>query len=416
MYTLVSAYGIAKAASSKWGDADVAQLPMNAMFASYRKLFLTLENTFLDETVQVDFEIFRSEYGQRTHTLDTVLSGLSNETLETVDEVPTYESHYVRYNDAFRAGYKIDTAAPGSHPSAVVYPDDRTEVSISRKDTNMQRVYDYCLVSINGFFHRTDTDGQTLFALNGGKSLLKSRQNQIGLYSFEDIGKIESVTITPERAYRQDNSSLSHKAFFDLTDLDLTNKTVLAVIGGYLYLPWENHFNEHSPGVYAIDFNNVPILDRYFEALPYLDFSSMALPQKPQSPSQINLQEFFSDAHFMKYLTMSQSFFVIVDTPTMFSARHYLKMQKTPGVYTTYTKPTYPLITSTGKVSEYWATEFEKQHVLTCHDANYYNRIAHSVKQSELVSATDAALPYRTYRNSNGYLLALGADKIRPET
>ncbi len=410
MYSFISAYGIEKGLNARWGDATVAQVPMQTIFAKYRELKLKLSSPFIADPFFVDFEIFRADYSQAANSLEEIIEALDNTALETIPEPPRYDVKHVIYNDAYRAGYKVDTAAPGSHPSSMVYPDDRTEVVIVRENTNMQAVYDYCLLSINGFFHRTDTDGQKVFALNGGKSLLKSRQNQIGLYSFEDIGKIQTYAITPDRVYHPIDSTYAEKAWFDFADLDLTDKTVFAVIGGYLYLPWEDHFSEHSAGVYTIDFKRVPVLDRYFEALPYLDFSELQLQVKPASPALINKAEFFSDEHFSKYLTMSQSFFVVVDTPRMHSQRHYLKIQKTPGVYTTYSNPDMPLITGTGKVSEYWKSVFEGQHVLTCHDAAYYNRQANSIRQQDLISATGAEMPYRTFRHSSGYLLEMGAD------
>lgn len=411
MYTLVSAYGVGKNVNAKWGSATVAAMPMNEVFATFRHLYLTLSSNFLAEDIYVDFEIFRPKYGNSVLPLEDMLTDLGNDTLATITSIPHFDTKYVGYNDAFRANYKIEVSAPASHPSSVVYPDDKTEVILSRRDTNMQDVFDYCLVSINGFLHQTDTDGEKVYVLDGGKSLLKSRQNQIGLYSFEDIGKIRQHKITPEMIYAgPGNSFLKNRAYFDLSGIDTVGKTVMFVIAGYLYMPFDNHVQQVNDNTFLIDFNAVPVVERYFEALPYLDFKSLGLPTKLASPTQVQLVEFFSDEVFMKYLTHPQSFVVVADTPRMFAERHYLKGYNVPGVYTSYFDASQPMVTANGRFAEYWKTKEIGQWSLRVHDAYYHNRTFRSTDPADITAVTDSSQPYRTYRNSNAYLLSLGAD------
>ena len=267
------------------------------------------------------------------------------------------------------------------------------------------------MVSVNGFWHRTDTDGQYVYVLDGGKSLLKSRANNVGFTSFEKIGKVTTVPITENMIYKLDDGDfISRRAYFDLGDVDTTNKTVMVVIGGYLYLPEPAFVRQYSDASWMVDFNGVPLLERYFESLRYLDMESLGLTKFINNPEQINTPEFFSDAHFTKYLTMSQSFFVIVDTPRIYTSRHFLRHNNYPGMFTTYSEPTYPLLTSNGKVSEYWKSYEDGHWSVNVTDAWWHNRQAMSINKKDIVTMTDANTPYQTYYNSNGYLLEMGAD------
>lgn len=414
MYSLVSAYGVSSQPNSRWVSADVAAIPMNQLYRLYRSLYLTLSSTFLVDPINVDFEIFRAQYGNESKTVEEFLTDLGNTSLVTVPNVPQYQTKRIEYSDGFRAGYKIDITTPGSIPINNATRGDRTEVRISRPNTDMQSFYDNCLVSINGFFHKTETDGVHCYVPDGGKSLLKSRQNQLGFINFKPIGKIECVPIIEAMVYKQnENSFLKHNAYIEI-GRNLTNKTLMVVIGGYLYLPGNNSLKLINDNVVMIDFNHVPIVERYFEALKYIDMSSLGLPVNVASPDQINIGDFFKDEHFIKYLTMKQSFLVILDTPQIYTQRNYIRHNDMPGIFIAYEEPKYPLITSTGKVSEYWKQHDDGHWCVNVHDAYKFNRVSNSVAVENLYSATDNSLPYRTYYNSQGYFLEIGSDKLIP--
>lgn len=415
MYTLVAAYGAPTQVSQPWQQLDVATvkaLPMNQLFQLYRKVYFSLDAAFLNDPIHVDVKIFYAEYLNSTQTVEQMLAQLSNNTLETVASVPVFTRTTTRYEDAFRAGYKMDVSAPYSHPSSIVHPQDKTEIRMIRKNTDMQKFYDYCMVSVNGFYHMTDTDGQYVYLLGGGKTLLKSRQNHLGILSFQDIGKVKHIPITPSMVYKLDNAdSLSLRAYFDLSALDTTNKTVFAVIGGYLYTPMSGQMRQYSEHTWMIDFATVPLLERYYEASNYLDFSSLGLTVKDKSPEAINTPEFFSDAHFLKYLTHAQSFIVIVDTPLMYEQKHFIRHNNYPGMFISYQEPKHSLITANGRVANYWKAYEDSQWAVNVHDAYWYHRQALSIDKKDIVTMDKANLPYRTYYHSKGYFLELGIDK-----
>ena len=416
MYTLVSGYGTASALGSGWKEISNAVLnpiAMNQLFNLYRKLYLTISTPALADPIHVDLDIFRVEYINSTQTLSAMLNNLSNNALDTLDEIPQYSSERVQYEDAFRAGYKIEVTAPYSHPSSLVYPSDRTEVKINRPNTDMQMFYDYCMISINGFWHCSDTDGQSVFALGGGKSLLKSRQNNIGFTSFEKIGKLQHIPITEDILYKLDNSDkYSNRVYFDLSAYDTENKTVMLVIGGYLYLPEPAYIRQYSDNTYMLDFTGVPLFERYFESMRYLDMSSLGLSEYINNPTQTHRAQFYEDACFTKYLTHENSFVVIVDTPQIYTSKHFIRHNNYPGMFTTYTEPKYPLITGLGRVAEYWKAYEDGHWSVNVTDAWLNHRQFSTLNGHYVISGTDANTPYQTYYPSKGYFLEIGSDVL----
>lgn len=413
MYTLVSGYGVPLALGHGWKDVakeDLQDLPLNQIFNLYRKLYLTLTSAVLTSETFVDIDTFKTQHINDTTTLADFLASITD-TIEGIESIPHYENKQIRYEDAFRAGYKIDVTAPYSNQSSVVAPSDKTEIKITRANTDMRKFYDYCMVSVNGFWHRTDTDNTNVYVLNGGKSLLKSRLNNMGIMSFDKIGKIKHIPITESMIYKLDDQTFtSQRAYFDLSAYNTVNKTVMMVIGGYLYLPDPAYVRQYGENTWMIDFTGVPLLERYFEASKYLDMSELGTSKYVNNPEQLNTSEFFSDTHFTKYLTMQQSFIVIVDAPEIYTNRHYIRHNNLPGMFTMYTEPVYPLITANGRVSEYWKVYEDNYWSVNVHDSWWNHRQAMTMNKNNTISMTDANVPYKTFYNSNGYLLEIGAD------
>ena len=410
MYTLVTAYGLTVSKDSQWGTADLSTLKMQEIFNLYRKLFLQLSSNLLAQDIVVDFEIFRTEYSASDLTLANMLQGLSNTALQTVPALPSYTAKRATFNDIFRAGYKVQATRPGSAPDTTSPAYEKTELRIQRTQTDMQKFHDYCLVTINGFFHQMETDGKYCYVPHGNRTAVTAKESQMGFVNFETIGKVKTVQITPAMVYKQNaDSFLSKKAFIKQPVAD-ANKTVLLVIGGYLYLPdgqtfFKTSTDDLGQSTYCVDFNHVPLLERYFESANYLDMGTLNLEQNIKFPNQIKLSDFLSDEKFIKYLTLPQSFFVIIDTPELTYERHYLRKNSFVGRYIAPTEPKSTLMTGLGKVSEYWKVYGDGQWVLNVGQAYDMEYVAHTVKPGDVSYMTDNTVPAHRYYISQAYML-----------
>ena len=405
MYTLVTAYGLAVSKDSQWGTADLSTLTMQQIFNLYRKLFLQLNSNLLAQDIVVDFEIFRTEHSASTELLADMLQGLSNSALQTVPALPSYTAKRATFNDMFRAGYKVQATRPGLAPDSTSPIYERTELRITRNQTDMQRFHDHCLVTINGFFHQMETDGKYCYVPHGNKSAILSKDSQMGFVNFENIGKVKTVQITEQMIYKQNADSFLSKRVFIKMPEDTTGKTVLLVVGGYLYLPDGQTFTKAGETTYCVDFNHVPLLERYFESANYLDMGALNLEKNIKFPNQIKISDFLSDAKFTKYLTLPQSFFVIIDTPEITYERHFLRKNSFVGRYISPTEPKSTLMTGLGKVSEYWKEYGDNQWVLNVGQAYDMEYVAHTVLPGDISYMTDNTVPAHRYYLSQAYML-----------
>ena len=62
-----------------------------------------------------------------------------------------------------------------------------------------------------------------------------------------------------------------------------------------------------------------------------MDMSSLGLSSSVNNPSQISVEEFYSNETILRYLEMSQTFFIIFDNQDLFSEFHIIESGKLPG-------------------------------------------------------------------------------------
>ena len=412
MYVYEKSLVINKNLGSKWENIDISNFRLIDIFSIYRKAYITLSNYYLEQPIVVDLDTIRAENVNSVLTLNEFFIHIGNRTLISSSVNPNIKTNYAVFSDAFRAGYKIEpqniyTASDANLPLA-----DKTSLRLSRPnpETDMKVFADHCMVSINGYFHKTDTDNKYAYVLDATESLFKSKQNQIGVLSFLNIGKIEQIPITANMISKQSNTvGMKNKTFIKLNK-DITNKTVMLVLGGYLLFIDNKSFFQINDDTFAINFGEMPLLERYFESQPYLNLKHLGLPQSTDNMSLVNVEEFYSDVVLTKYLTLSQSFFVVIDSPSIFTNKIYLRPSNLPGMFTAYKEPKYPFFVNNGRIAEYWKT-FEDGHwTVNVQDSYLKNSVFSSKPESELVNVSDSNVPLKPYYNSRGFLLEIGSD------
>lgn len=412
MYILQSAIAVRKTMGARWTSVNIATLSIAQLFAAYRRMFITLTNTYLTAPITIELESLRISLSASDITIPQYLNSLGSTTITAVTSPASLSSKYVKYSDAFRAGYKVKPVNLLSPNDDTLLETQKTSLRLSRKDTDMQTFYKNCLVTVNGFFHSTDFDGTNIYVVNGNASRLKSKQNQLGIVSFRDIGNIECVRITDSMMYAQDtNADMRIRTYIKLNK-DLTNKTIMLVLGGYLLFLDGNSFFQTGNNVFALNWNRMPFIERFLESSAYLDFTALRLSESTNNPGAISVPELMSDNVLKRYLKLSQTFFVILDSSELFLNRIPIKSSNLPGMFISHREPLYPLIVTNGKVAEYWKTHEDGQWAINVKDSYLHNRVASTVPRSILNVIQNTDVPEQTFYNSQGYLLEMGKDLV----
>jgi hypothetical protein len=266
------------------------------------------------------------------------------------------------------------------------------------------------LISVNGFIHATDYSTQGVWVQDGMKSRNLSRRNNIGIHSFNGVSKLSFVPIKPEMVYKQDpDQDYSDRMHIDI-GIDISQKAVLLVLGGYLYTPDPRTFYRISDTAFAINFANVPYIDRYFDSKHFIDLSSMSIDASTVNPNLVAVAQLLSDEALVKYATLSQSFFVVLDNPEIFIEHEYIHTSKMPGMYISYVEPKYPLLTELGKVANYWYSYEDGQFSIVTTDADRENPIYRTVEARLAKSLSNSRNPVCPSQNSELRYLKIGAD------
>ncbi len=411
MYAYVSATVLQNAIEAQYEVIDISSTPINLIFSLYSEIYLTLSNPYIAGNVFVDFLSQESGLAGYTGTIPQWLAAIGNKTLPTIPALPSNTIAYARYSDATKSGYRMDVCKIGFQ-LPVNYPIDMLpDLKMSRPkfNTNMSLIYSNCLVTVNGFLHQSSTDGTYAYIVQGANTMRKSNLNHVGILSFLDIGAVTTLPIDTTAIYSDKTDptqSLKNKIYMYLNQ-NITGKTVLLSLGGYLVFPDPNIFYQVGNNTFALHTEALPIPERYFESNQYIDLSSLGLDNTSLLPDTINVTQLLSDGVLTKYLQLSQSFWIIIDTPTLKYEPLYLEHSKLPGMFISYKKPINPLFVGYGRMAEYWTTYEDGQWSVTVDQSfllNYTMQYEQYLSQGNI---NPACVPSNRYSFSRGYTMQI---------
>lgn len=408
MYQLMKANVLASRAGAQWVEQDLSKRIVSEIFRTYREIYLTLDRDGV--TVIVDLNQLRSEFSAYSNILPTLLQAVAGRVLETVEKLPGQKVNYIKYSDMHRSLYKMKLAKRGYILPENYPKSDLTDIEITRPayTTDLSLIHTHCLTSVNGYYHMSDTDGSRAWIVDGGISSRVCNNNHYGLTSFLSIGKLKKIPFKPESLTTRPDSVLMERVLFTV-DEDIENKFVFLILGGVLILPQDGIFYQTGDKSFEVDLNHLPYVEQIMEASSYIDLTPLNLTASELSSRIINYKEVTSDDVIRKYFSLSQSFLVIVDSDNLFSNKITLRNMQSPGIFTSYQDPLYPLVVGHGRTAEYWKVKEDGHWAVTVADSYFRNYICREQHPSTLVDITDQLICYQPQFHSQGVLLELGS-------
>lgn len=411
MYAIESAYGIARAQGAQWQEQDITTYSGVQLFSLFRRLFITVSSQFLSEPVSIDITDYQAVLAYDGRPVTEIFSEWTDATPLKASLVPTYRSSRAIYTDAVRAGYTIHKSIPGAHYTSSQDDQLRTEMQLSRIGTDMRLVEKYCLAVANGYFYRVEADRDIAYVPDAGKGLLKTRYNHVGLLSFENIGEIatfgiDEASILPHTA----GAGLYEGASVPLPATNLQGKTLMLVVGGYLHFASDGVYTQVSDTRMLIKPGALALLERYQESMDKIDWSGVLT-----APNNTNVDspELRSDAALKKYLSHSQTFWVVVNTPSLSKARLPIWALPLPGQFISSVEPKELLLAGSGYVLQYWKVYENGEWAVNCSGVRPGRGLAGTIGREGWVGNTSMRnVGYIVYSNLQAHLLDIIADEI----
>ena len=410
-YTYLRSLVLPRTASSQWTEAQLGNMPVYEIYLQFSKIIHVANRTGVTGEIYIDFSELQPDHAHSQLTLINWLATMDLITLPMLASLPTDRIRYIQYMDAAQAGYVANLSKIGEPHPEFLPPELLPDLGVYRikSSTDAPQLHTKAIVTVNGLLHMTQTDGTYLFIKNGAVTTRMSQEAYIGIISFYGIGSIEKIPITNEMIYEE----IVGRSLFERLDIELPQsaigKTVLLSVGGYLWLPEPEICWMSSPDTLSISLEKSPYLNRYYESRDFIDLSSLNLTVDPSNPGLVSVSEITSDATIRKYLTLSQSFVMVLDAPSIFYRRHYIESMGVPGNFVTHQNPMYPLVTGYGRLAEYWKRYEDDHWAINISHGHLNNHLLDYRDQDTIDIINAQRYPNRTYQRSRGYLLEIGS-------
>lgn len=417
MYTLVRSRYRLNRRSGRWVEGDLANENITTLATNYGDVFLYCEApSSIGTTVRalrLSKIVDRFNLVDPSTTVQGWLTSIGNTTLPFEDKLPDEKVRLVKYAQAFHAGYVVNPQGRNLSITSQVSKFAKEDLIVTHpKASHMtSRMDSHCLWTVNGYFHLTDWGSDGLRIIDGNQTVRKSNDNQIGLYSFETIGAITKVPVVSSMVNSQGSGAkLADATYLTMpAGIDIENKTVLLVVGGYLQVLGKT-YTRVSDRSWRVSFGNMMWLDRYIESVRQMDLSSLGLTIDEKNPSLLVISEIEKDETIHAYLTLSQTFFVIVDSPTFFQEYEPIESLGLPGRFVDAAREQLPLVGAYGRMLDYHTINEDTLNVYCAKNNLRHNFDANTRNWRTGTVIDGGRYPAHPFRHDSAYFRLLGVE------
>lgn len=378
MYELKAGLLKSRALGSAYEEVDLSSYTVKKLLSDYKEAYLTLSHYALTNPVTLRLRDAESMIvGLPTDpTVTAWLVSLGDTALPTKDGVPKVVQKRVLARDVWQADFTATLCVPQGSPLNDAPDSDKTDIWITRKDTDYVTSQGHALATVNGLVHRLDADGQGMYIKEGGSTFARSKGAILGLLSFEAIGKLKTHTITADMLYHPSSEGKFKDSTWIKLPFDSTGKTVGVVIGGYLHL-LSSDVKVIGPRAVKVMMNRIPLLERYMESRYKMNMTSMERfheVDKTELNRDLYVTEgFYSNECITELMTLSQSFLIELDTDNLSVTHRKTTNTFLPGRFYYDERPLWPLRTQLGLLPSYVSFEEAGRWVL-CIDNNLHQQ------------------------------------------
>ena len=412
MYTLVKAILREKGINKVWEQVDISNMTIPNIFKKYHSGYIVLSSPLLDHLQYVDLQVLKStKIPINTQTFTMWLQTLANNKLPATEEEPKFSEGKIGYIDAWQAGYKIVRADPQTGlPNDKRIDTDLTDALLT-KESILPSKLSQVLVTVNGFLHRTGVTKAGLVIKDASKTVDISRKNHVGIISFAKLAPMEIIGLKTEQILKVDDETPLYNSAFINLGRDISSKSIIMSLGGFFNAGGIEVINPEK-GIIKLQLTTANLHKRLMESIGKIDLKPLGLFMPSNMPRSIPVAQAIDDVTIRKYLLLSQTFFVIIDTPSLSVKRLMLENIPKFGAYESFTEPKLPLITSLGLLPEYNKTLMGDYWVVRCGELwqKDYNYETGSI--ADMDRLPPPKIPTKGYHKEIGHLLEIKSMQI----
>lgn len=325
-------------------------------------------------------------------------------------------THRVTYQLASSASYRFNITKVGENSYdelSYFYKSDFPDVEVTRPTTgtDLLKVHESCLLTVNGFVHTTAYSQKKLYILNATKGMLRARANVVGILDFSALTpKLKKFTITPQMVSVDVNTLAYDKVLITFEEPVVQPVLVMA---GYLVFYDPECFYRISDNSFALRLSKMQYMEKLYELSRCRDiFKDLEVPVSPLNPEMVDADTVRSLTTIAKLLSLENSFMVDLGTDNLSLKKIYLEHSKIPGTFATEKSPALALITGYGKVSEYSVQmNNDIKYSVYTQDMHYNNYLLSHMKPQTCKVYNDNRLPGQTHGLTQAFFLDITTER-----
>lgn len=325
-------------------------------------------------------------------------------------------SKIIPYILANSGGYKFNIDKMGEHVYdnlAYYHKDNFPDVVVTRPgtSTDLSLLHTRGIVTVNGYVYPTEIYNNKLYIPGGTKSLTKSRQNNIGILSFNSLTKdLNKIKLTQDMITPEYPTSMYEKVIITF------NKDILhpiLIIAGYPVFEHPEFFYRVSSTSFALRLDRLNFIEKLYELSRFRNiFDELEIPTSVNNISMIDAEIARSDTSIIKFLTLNNSFLIEVDCQSLTTRKIYLEHSNVPGNFRTELEPKLPIMSGYGKFTEYAKRKLnDTKYTVYITDQYYNNHLFSKLPKNEINIYNDHREVGNTYRLVEAFFLEITVEE-----
>lgn len=419
MYTLLSAKGLDKLSLGDWIDIDAGSQPLFQLFLRYENVLILVSNTESLEYGWATLNDLPVTLRTASVKLNDYLALAAKNTLKLYSDMPNKtdpksgeKPNYVRSLFANDYGFTQKLINRNMHPDSDLAPDQMIDLLIRHPDIeDYASIVDNALFTVNGLLHRGEVIEEGIMIYEGGRTMVKVNDNRVGIMDFKALGGLTTYPFKEEYLIEHPDKDISKTAYFKFP-FELDGKSVLLSMGGFLYFidPVLDYVGGNT---IKVNLRFIDLLSQYYANREFIyrpdDFP---ITVDMFTPDLVNSLDVYTREYIVATMSLSQSFFVVVNTPRMTVSRTLLDNCQAPGEYRTVGKfyPDLPVRIGHGFFPEFNVCERERFWFISCPHYLKHNATRHRNPNDEITFTRDADYGYRPteYAEASQLLISVG--------
>lgn len=387
-------------------------LPLSKLSSDYVNVVIELNHPTFETTKHFYFEDVVETISDFKQTFGEWITSMQGQSFPFKDGEPVVKYIPVDHSDVWMAGFNVEMTKMGSHPENDWPRSHKRDLLVTHPTSSIKDIFNHCIVSVNGLLHRTSYSEYGLYVVDGAHGKHESDKVQMALTSFDGIGKVEQINITSDMVFKPTETLPLYESTYINLGVPTEGKTLLLSLGGYLHV-LDKTYLSLGDGLVKIDFNNYPMIQRYYESKDLIDVSGLEYTEFSGNPDQRMVKELLeSEVWIKQLLDLSQTFAILIDTPSIVFSKQIIEKSNLPGTFYHHSKPRLPLMSQRGKLKEYWAKEDDGIWVINCDTNLLPNYQFEQGFYRDLYSVTPHKVPYKPFIYDRGFLLDIGIEYI----